>query len=48
MVLDLGALVPTLLDLTFPVRVLLAHGARGSAAGPSPGQQCSGSFTVCS
>lgn len=42
---DLDALVPTFLDLAFPVRVLLAHSA--AAAGSSPGQQCSGSSTVC-
>lgn len=41
---DLSALVPTFLDLAFPVRMLVAHGARGSG---SPGKQCSGSSTVC-
>lgn len=35
-VLDLGAHVPTFLDLTLPVRVLLAHGARGSGSRPRP------------
>lgn len=35
-VLDLGALVPTFLDLTFPVRVLLAHSARGSGSKSQP------------
>lgn len=33
---DLGALVPTFLDLAFPVRVLVAHGARGSGSRPQP------------